>query len=267
MLALPVVLAPVVFAISLMATPNWGLASAVPWVAAMVFFGVGGLFCAGWALVASAFLLPVIQDTAEGNDEIENWPEPPFLDWNADFFYIFNSLSVSVLCGVVVVQVLGFAGPLKWLAIPLSVFLLFPIALLSTLEADSPLKPLSLPVLGSLFSVGWAWALFYVEAAALTVAFLFLAGVVLGFVGPWGLLPVGALWLPVLMVYFRLLGRLAWCGARGSQEEGKEKERPQQEEEPPRPPAAAAPPEAPAAPAERPHKRAPSILDDDWDVS
>jgi hypothetical protein len=252
----------IVFSLILMKAPNVGPATAVPWVGSMVLMGTGGVLCAGWGIVASGLLVAVVRDTAEGTDQIEDWPElMMFSDWAFDFFYIFNSLAVSVLLGVAVAQILGFAGPTSWLAVPVSVFLVFPIALISMLEADSTVKPLSLRVLGSLFPAWWAWGLFYVETAVLVVALFFLSALVLLRIGQWGILLLGILSVPILMVYFRLLGRVAWCCGQVAGEE----DEPEQEDDQVAEDEATAPPRAPPLPREPP-PRAKSVLDDDWNL-
>ena len=89
-------------------------------------------------------------------------------------------------------------------------FLLFPFLLLSALEAGSPLTPFSLPILMSLRHHGRAWLAFYGQSIALFAA-CWLIGLVLWTVLPaLALLPIGVVLASTLMIYFRLLGRLAW---------------------------------------------------------
>jgi len=279
-----VVLLPVIYGVVLMVkTPVAGLGNAAPLVGSMVIMAVGGLLCVVWAVVVSPPLLTVIQDTAEGNDAIESWPEPIFSDWLLDFFYFLNSAAVSVLLGVGVAWLLAFVTPLSPLAVPVTAFVLFPIALVSMLEAGSPLRPLSLNVWGSLFSLWWAWAAFYFETAVLVGGFVFLSGLVVRFLGPWGLLPAAVPSAALTLVYCRLLGRLAWCVAQESREE--EEKRDDEDDRPP--PADVARPrdatsadraatagDATTAPPQEVAKKPPptrkptrSILDDDFDLS
>jgi len=308
-LGLMVVLFPVFWSISLMKTPVAGLANAVPLVGSMVLLGVGGLCCVMWAVVASAFLMTIIQDTAEGSDRVEDWPEAIFADWAGDILFFFSGLCVGVLPGVVFVQVAGYVGPLAGLIVPASVLVLFPLAVLSMLEGGSPLSVLSLSVLRSLFSASGAWILFYLETALLLGAFVLFTGWVFRTMGPWGLYLPAVPSVAVLMVYCRLLGRLAWCCGPGQRESAGD---PREREEHAGSPADDAPPSTPApapnkrerpraapkpAPVETPvaspdsteaepigpapaqpqapsptqapppQKRAPSILDDDFDFS
>lgn len=212
------------FAAMLLAFPGAGWLAAAPWIFGMVFFVVACFFGVIWAAVTSAFLLAILQDTAAGADEVEDWPNPLSTDWVQECFYVINSFSLSVLCGVPIAQILGYHNPAGWLGLPAAVFLIFPVILLSMLEAGSPLKPVSLPVWQSLAARWRAWAVFYVEAAVLAVAFFLLLGPSL--LLPWLLaIPLLAAGLvAALMIYFRLLGRLAWCCAdRAAEEEERER--------------------------------------------
>jgi len=294
-----VVLFPVLWSVSLMKTPVAGLANAAPLVGAMVLLGVGGLCCTMWAVVASAFLMTIIQDTAEGSDRVEDWPEAIFADWAGDILFFFSSVCVSILPGVAFVQISGYIGPLSGLIVPASALLLFPVVMLSMLEGSSPLSVLSFTVLRSLFSTSWVWILFYLETAVLVAAFVFFAAQVFRSLGPWGLYLPAALSVAVLMVYCRLLGRLAWCcgpehresaeelrdlaGATGPPADGPPRTpaSPKKKRKAPRPAPKPAPTETPIpqpkpAPAQEPsptqeqlppQSRAPSILDDDFDLS
>ena len=295
LLVLPVL----VFALALLGVPNLGLGMALPWIAAMIFFAAAMVFVFIWGVVAAAFLLAILQDTAEGNDEIEAWPEGMFTDWALDFLYFFTALVASALPGVALLRLLSGTPLPSWMAVPASLFFFFPVVLLSMLANSSPLVPVSGPVWGSLFSKWWAWAIFYLETAALAVAFLGFCGVLLDWMGLWGTVPAALVWVPILMIYFRLLGRVAWCCAQGGEAVADEDEARFDDRRPttarPAPPAPAPPPQAvasrppppreavpkppppqeappkPPPPREAPpkpppsQKPAPSILDDDFD--
>ena len=212
------------FAAMLLGVPDAGWIAAAPWIFGMVFFVVACFLGLIWAAVMSAFLLAILQETAAGADEVEDWPNPLSTDWVQECFYVINSFALSVLCGVPIAQILGYRNPAGSLGLPAAVFLIFPLILLSMLEAGSPLKPVSLPVWQSLAARWRAWAMLYVEAAVLAVAFLVLSGAAL--LLPWLLaIPLLAAGLvAALMIYFRLLGRLAWvCADRAAEEEQRER--------------------------------------------
>jgi hypothetical protein len=107
-------------------------------------------------------------------------------------------------------QLAGLAGARVALAFPGFLFILYPIALMSALEANSIWVPLTLPVLSSLFRWWWAWLTFYLLSALLAAG--------LGAVFVYSVsssqdllqLLLGPLVAAAALIYFRLLGRLAW---------------------------------------------------------
>jgi hypothetical protein len=104
----------------------------------------------------------------------------------------------------------GLAGARIELAFPGFLFVLYPIALMSALEANSIWVPLTLPVLLSLFRWWWAWLSFYILtgllAAGLGAVFLYSLSSSQDLLQ----LLLGPLVAAAALIYFRLLGRLAW---------------------------------------------------------
>lgn len=182
-----------------------------------ITFAVGSI----WAVTAFVCCLSILHDTANGYHDVENWPEALFLDWIGDFFFLICSLTVSVLPGLGIGQLLEPSGVPIWLSTSVSAVLLFPLTLLAMLETNSPLNPFSLPVWRSLLSGWWAWGLFYIETTILTAAaggLAWLAAIEVP--SPiLGITLVIPLLVATMMIYFRLLGRLAWhCGGRPPRE-------------------------------------------------
>jgi len=182
----------------------------------LVLMGAAVLVGMIWTVVAWGCLLTVIVDTAAGADRIENWPEAVFLDWACDAFFVVNSLALSTAVALGIDLMLQAAGLSDPPTLAAGMFVLFPIVLLSMLETDSPLKPLSVPVWCSLWRNAGAWLVFYLETALLTasigvlLSLSFHVSIVVG-------LPVAAVLLVgASMIYARLLGRLAWCCTRGA---------------------------------------------------
>ena len=91
----------------------------------------------------------------------------------------------------------------------ISLVLLFPVLLLSAMESDSYLVPISPPVLRSLGSNPGAWFGFYIVSGILLAAASAVAIEGLKYFSP-GLLLAGPLLGAVGLIYCRLLGRLAW---------------------------------------------------------
>jgi hypothetical protein len=185
---------------------------------------VGGAFLAAcaWGMLASCYGLTILRDTSYGADNVE-WPSLLTLDALGDLGYVVTSLFFAVLPGWGVATLGQSPSEETLVVMVVSALLLFPVFLLSTLETNSPIQPYSLPVWQSVVRAQSAWILFYL----LSFVLAFVAGplaIELSFVaiedfgGSSGILAgagAGAVLGVAWMVYFRLLGRLAWyCANR-----------------------------------------------------
>jgi hypothetical protein len=234
------------------------------WISSMLLTGVLSCSTLAWLVVASGFFLCVLQDSAAGNARIENWPDVVWLDWIGDSLYLITNIAGSAAIGYGVAWLCGGAsGPLTLLFITLFLYLLFPIMLLSTLEMQSPLLPLSPTILRSTITSWKTWAVFYLETVPLGLIIL---GPPLAVLLAWLTLPNESTWLMVLasyvmarlirdtylmllascmigilmvvaqLTYFRLLGRLAWVCAEDQRALDAEEEEEDEEEEDESPP-------------------------------
>jgi uncharacterized protein YbaR (Trm112 family) len=183
----------------------------VSWPAAAALFGalVTSLL---WFMSISRTLLTILDDTSEGLDRVENWPEGNLLGGIRAALVIFYALVLSLVPAGAICTVIGGFVEGSWLVIPpLSLLLLFPLFLVSMLEADSALEPFSSDVWQSLSDIREVWILMYV-----------ISGAIWGLVGliDWltseaipvqeARIVIGPLVLTAgLFVYYRLLGRLA----------------------------------------------------------
>lgn len=161
------------------------------------------------ALLASACSVAIIQDTANGYDKIEQWPGINVGEWMFDGFFVINSLLASAAPGVLVMCA-GLSGWTAVVAGTATAVAFFPLLLLSALEQASPLGFASPKIWKSLHVGRSRWVTFYMLSAGLAVV---------GLMCGW-LMAVENLFLTglscaavtaIAMVYFRLLGRLAWC--------------------------------------------------------
>ncbi len=174
--------------------------------------GTVGMVCL--AAICGA-MLAIFTDTAYGYDQVENWPDAVFIDWVTDAFFLINSVCLSAIPVGCLAWVLGSREILLGPLLPASLIVLAPIVLLSMLETGLSLNPFSVIVWQSLFKVWRAWGLFYVETAIIAAAVGSLAAL-----GGLEMAPLLApLLIAALMIYFRLLGRLAWCCGQYSQQE------------------------------------------------
>jgi|GEM_PF-1392954 len=182
-----------------------------------VAMAAGMLYTMGFVCILAVFFsfwisssaLKIVTATANGAERIEEWASEDFLDWAFEALYLVNSVVISLLAGWGLQALFPRLPP----DVPVigSLFVLFPVILLSMLETGSAMNPISPALVKSLFWQWYAWLGFYALAATLLVV---VAGVVLGlwlWLGLWATFPASLVIAPALMIYFRLLGRLGWC--------------------------------------------------------
>lgn len=197
--------------------------------------GGPAMFNAAWGCALTAVLTAIalaitgitcqtiLQDTANGDDWVTQWPSSGYLDWITDAFPFAFAVFFALLPGAALTwftRLLGLPFDVSWLLLGVSVFLFFPLAQLSLLETGTLTNPLSLPILKSVRDEFLLWVAFYLTSflivlpVAITISMLTLDAptlIVLGF---------ALVWTLALFVYFRLLGRLAWiCQVRPMQRE------------------------------------------------
>ncbi len=162
---------------------------------------------------AAAIGLAILQDTASGRDKVESWPGMPFTDWVMDVFYVVNALLTAALPGLFVGGALMCLGGKVGSAIyggALSAIVLFPLFLISMVTEGSAFSVASPAVWGTVRTQPRLWGKFYLLSGALSLVLLMLGRMMLGsgfFLQ--GLCSAGA--VAASMIYFRLLGTLAWC--------------------------------------------------------
>lgn len=157
--------------------------------------------------VTQAFLT-TLEMTGNGHDVIEEWGSSDFRDWPVTLIPVASAGSYTG--GIA--YFLYAASDDPWLAGAVGT-IVFPVILLSMLERDSWLIPLSEPITRTLRLVGWAWLVVWAESLALVgvlaTAFLWLYH--RSIVYPVVLAPLIA---AGILIYARLLGRLGWLGSR-----------------------------------------------------
>ena len=184
------------------------------WAASLMSLGVASIACLAWAAMFSVNLLAIIEDTSAGNHVIQNWPEGDWLDQIGGAFYFLNAWMVSFVPVTVLLQTVPATRPVAIYLYTAGMWLTFPVALLSMLEAGSVFVPFTGKVMASSFRCFGAWFWFYLRSFGLIAVGL---AMYLAFwrhvFGIFGWAPVS---LPVLapmaatlaMVYARWLGIL-----------------------------------------------------------
>jgi uncharacterized protein YbaR (Trm112 family) len=183
-----------------LAMQGFGAMVAVPMLAAT------GFLAAFWIAALGSSFLVILSETASGNDRIQQWPDVVFLDWIFDAAFPVNSLAVAAVPGAGMAWLDPGNGPLY---VGISIFVGFPVALLSMLESGSCISPWSTAILRSLRTGCRGWVIFYLEtgvglaaAVGLTMGLQPALGDAIVLTVPFDLL--------ILIVYARLLGRLGW---------------------------------------------------------
>jgi hypothetical protein len=189
----------------------WCLTVGGPMLRAAYAFSFPMFWVSIWTLsYAAACSLVVVEQTANGNQEMGEWPEPQWTGWLLEMTHVLIPAIVAALIAWGVGLVLRLTTGWFWSPLAGTLFVLFPIFWMSSLECDALFLPFSRPILWSLVRLWWAWLLFYAEAALLL---LLGPGLLLYGVQPdpfgaaLGTAPVLA---AVILIYSRLLGRLAW---------------------------------------------------------
>ena len=119
--------------------------------------------------------LCVLESTAAGLDRIEAWPEPNWKEWMAHMMYVGWIGSIPLAVSYAISCLAGLWGIPPSRTIPLALFVIYPISLMSALEANSVWVPLTLPILGSLVRLWWAWLMFYLLSGLMAAGIIGLA--------------------------------------------------------------------------------------------
>ncbi len=178
---------------------------------AIAFFSLPIIWISFFTLSYSAACgICVLESTAAGLDRIEGWPEPNWKDWMVQMLYLAWVAAIPLVVSFGLAKLASLAGwRMEWV-LPGSMFVLFPIALLSALEANSSWAPITLPILTSLVRWWWAWLTFYLLTGFLASGLAAMAIVLVAASHERFLLLLGSLVAAAVFIYFRLLGRLAW---------------------------------------------------------
>lgn len=170
------------------------------------------------AAYSAACCLPVVTDTAAGADRIDAWPEPVVKEWAVQLLYV-SFIGVEAIVGAYFIGrfVEQFTGWSVWPRL-LATDLLFPIILLASLEAGSVFTPWSGPIFRSLYKSWLSWLGFYVITTTMWFAFGAVITALGLFVPPLIALLPGPIFAALLLIYARLLGRLAWQASQDAAE-------------------------------------------------
>ncbi len=153
----------------------------------------------------------IVTETAAGNDRITGWADPDWREWTGELFGLLPAIMTAVALAFGVGKLVEFLGGPFWIFAGVALFFLLPICLMSAIETGSAFMPFSPFIIKSLGSGAWAWGRFYAASAGL--ALVWPGSFILGYqVQPFYAAAVTGPFMAIgLLVYPRLLGRLAWC--------------------------------------------------------
>ncbi|MEM9187445.1 MAG: hypothetical protein AAGB00_13215, partial [Planctomycetota bacterium] len=160
----------------------------------------------------AALALSIVAESSEGNAHLHDPPPANPADWIAEAFTLGVAAVVSAGPGWLAAHLVAAHVGASALAGLASLIVCFPVVQLSQLEQNSPWAMLSTKLLSGLARVRSSWMLFTAQS-------LLLAAVPVG--AGWAIARAPAVGIAVAAVplvfasllYFRLLGRLAWVVA------------------------------------------------------
>jgi hypothetical protein len=196
---------------------GWDVAD--KWIASMMFTSFSVLIGAFGILLASAICLTIMRNTSEGIYKFKDQQIGWFTEWFGETIYLVNGLFFGAAPVIILLFFLPVRPEMKLPIVLFSEIFLFPIFLMSSLECKSAVIPYSKPVWKSLWYAWHTWVLFYLLTLLIGETFLYLLRVI-----PFKDLQTELIFISVLLpfliiVYFRLLGRLAWfCSGRSDEE-------------------------------------------------
>jgi hypothetical protein len=175
----------------------------------MPLYAIGCILTIVCAAGTYSVLLQIVIDSSAGCGEVQQWPS--FIDWFGSLMYLGVAAPLSVLPGwaLGLIPAIGADVRLAALLNVGSVVLFLPIIMLSQADINSPAGIVSARVLTSMARCFLSWLLFYLEVALLGV----MCGGATYFVAanaPGSIMWLIPMYVAVLLVFARLLGRLAW---------------------------------------------------------
>jgi hypothetical protein len=159
---------------------------------------------------AASCLFSIVEATSNGGDSFEASPIHEWKEWIWNFAHLAVLLAQAGMIGYALELV---CSTDSWLPMVVGTLIVFPLVLLGALAADGAWVPLAIgKTLQSFFLIGWAWGLFYLVTIPMIVAWALLVKDQLAGQAQW-LVPLfaGPLLATIILIYARLIGRLAGC--------------------------------------------------------
>lgn len=200
-------------------------ATMIPMLAFAYFGGTGGYAGVGLAFFAlpqiwitiwtgsfaAACGLQIFDDTAAGSDHVSGWPEPNWREWMWPLMYLVYVAAMVLAVAYGLGLAIGGSPQAMLLTVSITEFVLFPFSLLSVMEANNLAILISPGLLATLIRKGTAWLQFYLVTGVLGAAWVGMAWFVAQIHPLLLIVSNGLLYATMTLIWFRLLGRLAWA--------------------------------------------------------
>jgi DNA-directed RNA polymerase subunit RPC12/RpoP len=201
----------ILFLIAMMSAPTGGALFGI----LALFVGVATVWLGVWTFgYLAACVLSILQDTANGADQIHNWPEPDWREWVWPMLFVGFQLALSASIGYGIGFLVSLATGQLIAPAVLTTYLLFPVFLVSAVIENHVLGIFSRLAWQSIAAVWWGWLVVYLLLGAMLV---FVGGLaLLGLIfAPFSSVPfIAPLAVASCFICARLLGRLVWKAAQ-----------------------------------------------------
>jgi hypothetical protein len=194
----------------LVQTVNELMASGGPSMVMSAFVAAfGGITSIGLVGIFVPRLMAILEQTAAVRDTMDYWPSVDFFERFYSALLLFNALAISSLPGVLIAWNLGRFGVPKWFGLA-SALVLFPPFLLSMIDSGSLWNVGSPRIRHSISSLSGSWTMFWVSSILLVVGTGLLCITAWSMDATVGIMVTSFCASAAAIIYFRLLGRLAW---------------------------------------------------------
>lgn len=158
---------------------------------------------------AMACMIDIVTNTAYNLDKADDWPDPDWRERLWQFWRVIYLFGLSAIAGWGVSTLLGPSPEYQLIPFSITVFLLFPVMLLSALESTSFLLPFSTSVWRSMLVAPAGWLVFYGVAGGTIAIWLALNIFLVSRLGGWAFWIVCPMEATMIFTYGRFIGRLA----------------------------------------------------------
>lgn len=186
----------------------WGGLGGLAAISALIFFIFGSIITFLTGSVAACVFKAIVVESSEGSDRVENWGTRYVADWFPEMLFMMTAVFISTFPGAAIARLIGGDLLVQYLFGAAGAAVVFPIVYLSQLDFNSPWGVLSGRILASIAKCLGSWILFYIETGLIIAACLGV-GIWAAKSGVYPVLPF-PVYVAALLLYARILGRLAW---------------------------------------------------------